>query len=68
MPETALTHIACYKAGLIAVPLFTLFGKDALEYRLANSGATAIVTDRENIPKVNTIKGVFERSEIDPFR
>ena len=22
-PETALTHIACYKAGLIAVPLFT---------------------------------------------
>jgi acetyl-CoA synthetase len=57
-PETALTHIACYKAGLIAVPLFTLFGKDALEYRLANSGATAIVTARDNIPKVNTSRGV----------
>lgn len=55
-PETALTHIACYKAGLIAVPLFTLFGEDALEYRLANSAATAIVTDRENMPKINAIK------------
>ena len=55
-PETALTHIACYKAGLIAVPLFTLFGEDALEYRLANSGAAAIVTDRENMPKIDAIK------------
>ena len=56
-PETALTHIACYKAGLIAVPLFTLFGEDALEYRLANSGAAAIVTNRENMPKIDAIKG-----------
>jgi acetyl-CoA synthetase len=56
-PETALTHIACYKAGLIAVPLFTLFGEDALEYRLANSGTAAIVTDRENLPKIDAIKG-----------
>lgn len=32
-PETAIGHIAAYKAGMIAVPLFTLFGADALAYR-----------------------------------
>src|SRR4051812_46504268 len=31
-PETAGAHIAAYKAGLIAIPLFVLFGEDALEY------------------------------------
>lgn len=55
-PETALAHIAAYKAGLIAVPLFVLFGEDALEYRLANSAARAIVTDDANLPKVLTIR------------
>src|SRR5260370_38420454 len=44
-PETAIAHVAPYKAGLIAVPLFTLFGEDALEYRLGDSGATALVPD-----------------------
>ena len=29
-PETALAHIAAYKLGAIAVPLFTLFGAEAL--------------------------------------
>ena len=29
-PETALAHIAAYKTGAVAVPLFTLFGLDAL--------------------------------------
>lgn len=56
-PETALTHIAVYKTGAIAVPLFTLFGADALEYRLSNSGAACIVTDEANLPKVMEIRG-----------
>ena len=30
-PEAAVAHIAAYKAGLIAVPLFVLFGEDALQ-------------------------------------
>src|SRR5262245_43590668 len=55
-PETAIAHIACYKAGLIAVPLFVLFGEDALEYRLANSGARALVTDADNLPKITAIR------------
>ena len=51
-PETAICHIAVYKIGAIAIPLFTLFGTDALEYRLSNSEASGIVTDEENISKV----------------
>ena len=55
-PETAIAHIAIYKLGAIAVPLFTLFGPDALEYRLVNSGTKAIVTDGANIEKVLQIR------------
>jgi acetyl-CoA synthetase len=51
-PETALSHIAAYKIGAIAIPLFTLFGIDALAYRLENSQAKAIVTDEANLPKI----------------
>jgi len=55
-PEAAITHIAIYKAGGIAVPLFTLFGPDAIEYRLANSDAHMIVTDGLNLEKLLTIR------------
>ncbi|MGQ0664994.1 MAG: acyl-CoA synthetase [Pseudomonadota bacterium] len=55
-PETAIAHIAAYKSGLIAVPLFVLFGEEALEYRLRNSGAAALITDRANLPKVVAIR------------
>ena len=33
-PETAIAHLATYKLGAIAVPLFTLFGEEALESKL----------------------------------
>jgi acetyl-CoA synthetase len=55
-PETAISHIAAYKIGAIAIPLFTLFGTDALMYRLANSGARGIVTDAANLPKISEIR------------
>ena len=55
-PETILTHLACYKLGAVAVPLFTLFGEDGLQYRLENSGAKAVVTDGLNLQKVLNIK------------
>ncbi|MBI3708610.1 MAG: acyl-CoA synthetase [Proteobacteria bacterium] len=55
-PETAIAHVAAYKLGAIAVPLFVLFGEDALEYRLGNSGAKALVTDTANLPKILAIR------------
>ena len=51
-PETAISHISIYKLGAIAIPLFTLFGTEALEYRLSNSEARGIVTNKENVHKV----------------
>ena len=54
--ETVVGHIAAYKAGMIAVPLFILFGEDALEYRLQASGAKAVITNAENLPKIAAIR------------
>ncbi len=51
-PETAIGHVATYKIGAIALPLFTLFGPDALRYRLSDSGARALITDMTNLEKV----------------
>ena len=55
-PETAIAHTAIYKAGMIAVPLFTLFAEEALVYRLANSGATAVVTDEATLLKIREFR------------
>lgn len=55
VPETVLAHLACYRIGAVLVPLFTLFGEDALRYRLADSGAKALITNRANLPKIDAI-------------
>jgi acetyl-CoA synthetase len=51
-PETAYSHIAAYKLGAIAIPLFTLFGAEALQHRLANSGAVAVITDTKGAARI----------------
>jgi len=51
-PETAISHIAVYKTGGIAIPLFVLFGTDALLYRLQNSEAKVVVTNGDNLAKI----------------
>ena len=55
-PETLISHVAIYKLGAIAVQLLTLFGPDAIEYRLRDSEAKGVITDIENLPKVMEIK------------
>lgn len=55
LPEAAVAHVAAFKAGLISVPLFTLFGEQALEFRLADSAAKAVVTNLEGLAKISTI-------------
>jgi acetyl-CoA synthetase len=55
-PETLISHIATYKLGAIAVQLLTLFGPDAIEFRLQDSEAKAVITDAENLPKVSEIR------------
>ena len=43
-PESLIAHVAIQKLGAIALPLFTLFGPDAVGYRLADSGARVLIT------------------------
>ena len=63
-PETALAHIATYKLGAIAVPLFTLFGADALAFRLSDSGAKALITNAEGLAKIAEIRARLPALEI----
>lgn len=63
-PQTAITHIASYKLGAVAVPLASLFGPDALEYRLNDSGAKAVITDKGGLAKIKAIRDRLEHLEI----
>lgn len=56
-PALPVAHIAAYKLGAIVVPLFALFGEDALRFRLADSGASVLVTDREHREIAMTLAG-----------
>jgi acetyl-CoA synthetase len=49
---TAIAHVACWKAGLVSVPVSPLFGPDAITYRLNHVGARVVITDLENLPKL----------------
>ena len=54
-PEVMITHFAAMKLGAVSLPLFTLFGTDALAYRLSDSGAKAVVTHTEGVEKLHGI-------------
>ncbi|TKV80147.1 AMP-dependent synthetase [Bradyrhizobium elkanii] len=53
--ETAASHVALAKLACISIPLFTLFGPDALLHRLADSGARAIVTDASGVERIKPL-------------
>ena len=67
-PETIVTYLACFQMGAIAVPLSFLFGPEALEYRIGNSGARVAVVDamtaanlepaRARLPELTHVIGV----------
>ncbi|MFA5539861.1 MAG: AMP-binding protein [Gemmobacter sp.] len=54
--ETAAAHLGAFKAGCVSLPLFTLFGADALLHRLRDSGARALVTDHASLPVIAEIR------------
>ena len=54
--ELTLCHLAGYRMGAVVLPLFTLFGEEALEYRLANAEASALITDMSQLPKVLAVR------------
>lgn len=54
--ETAVSHIAIFKLGGISIPLFTLFGQEALLHRLKDSGAKTLITNSDGIEKIRHIR------------
>src|SRR5882762_5674523 len=54
--ELPIAHLAAFRSGMISIPLFALFGEDALEFRLSNSQARAIVTDEAGWEKIAKIR------------
>jgi len=55
-PQLPIAHIAAYKLGAVVVPLFALFGEEALRFRLGDSGAKVVVTDPEHFEVVSTLR------------
>ena len=51
--STAAAHVAVWKSGAVSLPLFTLFGPDALAARLSDSGARAAIADAEGAAALN---------------
>lgn len=55
--ETVITHVAAWKVGAVSIPLSTLFGPDALSYRLADSDSTFCVVDESNVDALREAAG-----------
>ncbi len=54
--ELPVAHLAAWRGAMVSLPLFVLFGEDALEFRLQNSGAKAVVTDEAGFAKLAKIR------------
>ncbi|ARS91610.1 acyl-CoA synthetase [Natrarchaeobaculum aegyptiacum] len=72
-PETVFAHVAAWKLGAVSVPLSTLFGPDALAYRLTDSEARVCVVHESNVDAlrevaadVPTLESVLTVGDVDP--
>ena len=54
--ETAITHLAIYQMGAIAMPLSALFGPEALEFRLQDSGAVAAIVEAATLAPIAALQ------------
>ncbi|MBK5932740.1 acetyl-CoA synthetase [Rhodovulum imhoffii] len=54
--EVAIAHIAVHKLGAISLPLFALFGPDALLHRLHDSGTRTVIADRAGAEKLSALR------------
>ena len=62
-PGLPVAHAAAYKLGAVVVPLFALFGEEALRMRLEDSGAEVIVTDEEHYEVAATLREELDSLE-----
>jgi len=61
--ETAVAHVAISQLGAVAVPLSMLFGPEALEYRLRDSGAVLALVE---CAVLDTVRGL--RAQVPALR
>ena len=54
--ETGLCHLAAWKMGAVSLPLSVLFGTDALQYRLHDSGARIAICSKEGFDRVQSLR------------
>ena len=54
--ETAVAYIAVFQMGAVAMPLSMLFGPEALEYRLSDGQAVAVICDSDAYPGVKAVR------------
>ena len=55
-PETAVAHMACYRLGVVAMPLSMLFGPEALAYRLQDSAAVWAIADETAVDNLLAVR------------
>jgi acetyl-CoA synthetase len=56
-PEMAISYLAIFQMGAVALPLSHLFGPDALEYRLSHAGASVAIVEPTTIANLWAIRG-----------
>ena len=54
--ETIVAHLAIHKLGSVSLPLAILFGPEALEYRLRDSGACAAIVHASRYDDVRSLQ------------
>lgn len=72
-PETVVAHLATWKLGAVSVPLSTLFGTDALRYRLNDANVVACFIGDSNVETlrpitdtVDSLETVITVGDVDP--
>ncbi len=58
--ETAVAYMAVLQMGAVAMPLSTLFGPEALEFRLNDSAASVLICDDAAIVPIQNLRGNCE--------
>ena len=54
--ETGIAHVAVHKLGAVSLPLSILFGPEAIEYRLKDSGARTVITQGRHIEMIQDLR------------
>ncbi|MDP4916719.1 MAG: AMP-binding protein, partial [Haliea sp.] len=54
-PECAISHIACFKSGIVSCLASVLFGEEALKHRINGSRSKLCIVDADNYAKIESI-------------